>query len=714
MSFASPLFLLGLLAVSIPIVVHLFNFRRYRKVYFSNVDRLEQLQSETRRQSNLRQFLILAARILAIVFLVLAFARPVISNGDAVARTGSNDVSIFIDNSFSMENSDGNIMLLDKAKVKAREIVSAYAPGDRFQLLTCDMEGRHFHWLSKEEMLSAIDEVQVSGSSAKIADIANRQVDFLHTGRGMNRYAYLVSDFQVSAVEMGAMPVDSTVNVSFVPLASASCDNVYIDSIALGTPSIHRGNSVALRVWMANEGDENIDKVPVTLLVNDKQRALATVDLPARSTSTVDLHFVIDDKDSPQSPNHSSNNSLKQSSNHSTVLNCRIETEDYPVTFDNSYFFSLNVRDRVDCLIVEGGERNPFLASLFEGDSSVHCNTMPLRQMDFSNLEDHDMVLLDELPSISSGMAQSLHAFANQGGTVAVVVAADADMTSYNAAFSLFSAPLLAGKQGGRAAAVTVNMDNVLYRNVFNGSNSDMELPSVVGYWRLQLSPTTLHESVISLAGGDDYICHTPCGDGHLYIITAPLRDASTDFVRQALFVPTLYNMALYSLPPSAMPATLGREQSIPLVSRYETEGHTVRLNIAHQSSDIKHPATEIIPDIRNNGGVSRLVTHEIPCEAGNYLLSQDGELREGVSFNYSRDESKMQFLGNDALQSMAGDFGLQNVSIVPNPDKPLDTYLRERMEGRSLWRWCLILSLLMLLTEIFLLKTPVITSNHK
>ena len=196
MTFSSPLFLIGLVAVAIPIIVHLFNFRRYKKVYFSNVDRLEQLQTETRRQSNLRQLLILAARILAIVFLVLAFARPVLSRGDNDVRTGANDVSIFIDNSFSMENSDGNIVLLDKAKMKAREIVSAYAPGDRFQLLTCDVEGRHFHWLSKEEMLSAIDDVQVSGSTAMLADIAGRQVDFLHGGRGANRYVYMISDFQ--------------------------------------------------------------------------------------------------------------------------------------------------------------------------------------------------------------------------------------------------------------------------------------------------------------------------------------------------------------------------------------------------------------------------------------------------------------------------------------------------------------------------------------
>ncbi|MBQ6956886.1 MAG: BatA and WFA domain-containing protein [Bacteroidales bacterium] len=682
MTFASPLFLLGLLAVAIPIVVHLFNFRRYRKVYFSNVDKLEQLQTETRRQSTLRQLLIMVARILAIVFLVLAFARPVLSRGDADVRTGANDVSIFIDNSFSMENSDGSGMLLDKAKTKAREIVAAYAPGDRFQLLTCDVEGRHFHWLSKEEMLSAIDEVQISGSTAMLHDIARRQVDFLHGGSGINRYAYLVSDFQASTVAMDAMPTDTTVTLTLVPLAATVQGNVYVDSVALGVPAVHRAGSTSLTVWLGNEGDVDLDKVPVALYVGDRQRALATVDLAARSSSAVELHFTVDE---------------------SGVLDCRVETEDYPVTFDNVYYFSLNVRDRVDCLIVEGNGRNPFLASLFEGDSSVRCTTMPLRQMDFTALDGHDMVLLDELPSISSGMAQTLHSFVQQGGTLVVVAAADADYASYNAALALFDAPQLGGKHEGKVTASFVDMGNALYLNVFNGKKgveANMELPTVGGYHRLLSTSSTLREPLITLAGGDDYICHTPHGEGHLYIISAPLSDSHTDFVRQALFVPTLYNMALYSVTPSALASTIGSSQTLPLASKYDVEGHAVRMR-KRDADEVQ----EIIPDVRSGVGGSRLVTANMNTDAGNYHILRDGEVSEGVSFNYSRDESKMTFLGVDALQRTANDYGLNNVSVVPNPDKPLDVFLRERMDGRSLWRWCLIFSLLMLLTEIILIK---------
>ncbi|MBO4740720.1 MAG: BatA domain-containing protein, partial [Bacteroidales bacterium] len=75
MQFLNPLFFIGFLAVAIPIAVHLFNFRRYKKVYFSDISKLEELTGQTKRRSQIKQLLILAARVLAIVFLVLAFAR---------------------------------------------------------------------------------------------------------------------------------------------------------------------------------------------------------------------------------------------------------------------------------------------------------------------------------------------------------------------------------------------------------------------------------------------------------------------------------------------------------------------------------------------------------------------------------------------------------------------------------------------------------------
>ncbi len=680
MFFTAPLYLIGLAAVAIPVIVHLFNFRRYRKVYFSNVERLEQLQSETRRQSQLRQILIMIARMLAIMFLVLAFARPVLGDKGRDTLSGSNDVSVYIDNSFSMEGTDGNVTLLEKAKTKAREIVAAYGPDDRFQLMTSDVEGRQFHWLSKEEMLSAIDEVEVGSATMALSAVARKQFDFLSGGAGKNKQAYIVSDFQVSSVDIDNIDIDSSVGLTFVPLESAERGNVYVDSVSFGAPVFNKGNGVVAEVWISNESDEDLDKVPVTLYINDRQRALSTVDLPSRSRSKVDMHFVVDE---------------------AGILDGRVETTDYPVTFDNKYYFSLNVRERVNGLVVEGGAKNDFLSKLFEGDSAIRFSYVPYQQMDFSAIGGNDIIIVDELRSLTTGMAQSLHGFVEQGGTVVVVVGDNVDENSYNEALSLFSAPRIAGVHKGRVMASTVSLDNLLYRNVFSGDNKDMELPSVTDYYRMEPSASTLREPIITLANGDDYIIATPCGAGRLYVVAAPLRDAHTDFVRQALFVPTLYNMALYSVRPSTLSVTFGQETPVALVGDYSAADRGVHMNKTSPASE----DFDEIPDLRRIGNSYALIPHSSLDGAGNYCLEVDGKPIEGLSFNYSRLESKMQFLGHDALERMLKDYNIKDCDVVRNVDKPLDTYLKERMEGRRLWRWCLLLSLLMLAVEIGLVR---------
>ena len=123
--FLSPGFLYALLLIAIPIIIHLFNFRRFKKVFFTNVRFLKELKQETTSKSKLKHLLVLAARILAVAFLVFAFARPILPSKQSKKPVKADGVSIYVDNSFTMEaiRSDGT--LLEVARKKAREIVNA-------------------------------------------------------------------------------------------------------------------------------------------------------------------------------------------------------------------------------------------------------------------------------------------------------------------------------------------------------------------------------------------------------------------------------------------------------------------------------------------------------------------------------------------------------------------------------------------------------------
>ena len=195
MIFGAPVFLWGLLALAIPVVVHLFQFRRYKKVYFSNVDRLSELRSESRRQSTLRRWLVLLMRSLALLFLALAFAQPSLPGRDRTLHSGATVVSVYLDNSVSMENSSSDGSQLEAAKQKAREIVAAYRPGDRYQLLSNTLSGDEFRWLSREEFLDAVDELAIAPASRRISEVAVRQSEFMRQSGAANRHAYLVSEY---------------------------------------------------------------------------------------------------------------------------------------------------------------------------------------------------------------------------------------------------------------------------------------------------------------------------------------------------------------------------------------------------------------------------------------------------------------------------------------------------------------------------------------
>jgi len=674
----APLFLIGLVAVGIPIAIHLLQLRRYRKVYFSNVDMLEELQNESRRQNNLRKLLILLARILAIVFLVLAFCRPVVRNNSAQLQAGGTVVSVYIDNSYSMESGGMEGSLIESAKVKAREIAEAYKPDVQFQLLTNDARGAQFRWLSREEFLAAVDEVEVSAVTAKLSSVAKRQNEFLRSSTAANRHAYIVSDFQRTTADVADYPADSLVLATFIPLGGTDVANVFIDSAEFNSPAYFRGATVRVEVSVQNHGEKSVESLPLRLFVGGKQRALASVDIAAQGHATATMSFAIEDEG---------------------TLQGYVETTDYPITFDDRLYFSLAVTHQVPMLAISGTGENPNLQRLFAGDSLVGYHQIPVSQVDYAHLTDNRFIVLDELHSISSGLAHTLKDFVSDGGTLLIVPAENAEVTSYNQFLASMQMPQLGTWANGQTRAEEIRLDADLYRGVFQGKEADMERPTVTGHYILSTTGATVSQPIIRLLDGSIFLTETQVGSGHCYLFSAPLRKEHTDFVQQALFVPTLYNMALFSTPVQQPYHLLTATEPIPLTGSYDAE------EVPHlQSAD---GGVDVIPDIRRMGAMQCMVPHGEISSAGNYILRDNGKAAEGLSFNYSRQESDLAFYDRSEVKKMIADAHLDHCSVVTSADKSMTDYIRQRSQGTPLWRWCILLTLLALLAEILLIRLP-------
>jgi hypothetical protein len=198
MQFVYPGFLWALAAISIPIIIHFFHFRRYKKIVFSDIRFLQQLQEQNKSKQKLKDLLVLLCRILAVSAMVLAFAQPFIPLGQNSKTGGSNVVSVFVDNSFSMNAQGSEGQLFEMAKNKARAIVNAYDNHDKFQVLTNNLSGNEQRVLSKTEALARIDNIEPTTASAFLNDIyAKQSAAFLTEGTGFY-HAYVISDFQTS------------------------------------------------------------------------------------------------------------------------------------------------------------------------------------------------------------------------------------------------------------------------------------------------------------------------------------------------------------------------------------------------------------------------------------------------------------------------------------------------------------------------------------
>ena len=664
MIFNQPQFLWGLLAVAIPILIHLFNLRRYRKIYFSNVQRLSAIQSENRRRNTLREWLVLAMRVVAVGMLVVAFAQPIIPHNDQQLKAGSTVVSIYIDNSFSMENASSEGTQLEAAKQKAREVAMAYHASDRFQLLDNNMSGKEYRWLNRDELIESIDDITISPTTHTLGEIITSQRGFMHQSGATNQHAYVISDFQKSISNLEEIASDSTSLVTLIPLPAIATDNIYIDTVALDAPAYFAGSTVTATATIVNSGSHMAEKIPVKLYINGQERALSTIDLAAGSSGKAELHFTIDQDG---------------------WLDGRIEIIDHPVTFDDNYHFALHIGEHIRLLEIDNDpQANPHLARLFAADSSIAYSHVPVAQFDATQLEDLDIIILNEVAAIGSGLAHELDAWVTAGGSLLIVPATSPAATNLNPMLTALHAPLFGTWVDQPVKATLIDQQSSLYRNVFSTQSNDIEMPTLRGHYLLNTG-NALKQSIIHLADGSDMLTMTPHGNGNVYLLTAPLTEAATDFVNQALFVPTLYNIALYSRPLPTPAHTIGDNSPILLHSHFDLNATPPHLTCP--------PHYDAIADIRQSGTHQILVVHDDLTTAGIYTLAD-----EHIALNYDHRESQLDFLTHSEISS------LTNLPTLSHTDRPIDQQIRARQEGTPLWRWCILIALVALAVETALL----------
>lgn len=670
MNFLYPGFLFALLAIAIPIVIHLFNFRKFKKVYFSNVQFLKEVQEQNSSREKLKHLLILFSRILAIIFLVLAFARPFIPSAKNKQQGSRNLVSVYIDNSYSMEslNKEGN--LLDEAKRKAKEIANAYGMTDQFKLVTNDFEGRHQRAVNREEFIGLLDDIKISAAGRSLQQIINRMETDLDANK--NELNYLLSDFQKSFVGSRAMQTNPAVNYSFIRLNANSLPNIAVDSIWSLSP-VHLPNQAEqLVVQLHNYGDEDAADLPIKLNINAQQKAIGNVTIPAGKSLKDTLSF--------------SGLKVGWQKGHLSI-------KDFPLTFDDELNFTFKVAQDLKVLSINGNLAEKAIKSVFATDAYFKLSEMPESNIRYADFSQYSLIVLNGLKEPSSGLAQQLKLYLQNGGSVVVFPDLDANGAAYTSFLTGLNLPAVQQLNVGPPIASSIDLNNAVFKDVFEQVPQQMDLPLVKRYFSYAEHNTGSREHILKLPLNKFLFARYDLGEGRAYLAASSLDAKDGNLARHPVFVPLMFKITFAS----------SREQSFYYTVGKSTVLENAKINlVANQSLKLVSEQFEVIPEIRQTPGKTLLYVADQVKKAGFYELRKADSVLAVVAFNDDRLESDMHYASEEELKAL---FAKQDIAFYNAKKDAQAMNIGLKNNSSELWKLCLILAVVFLAIEILLIR---------
>ena len=444
MAFLNPLFLFGLLATGIPLVIHLWNRRRVVTIDFSSLIFITAAHRENARRFQLRQLLILLLRMAIIALIALALARPFLTLGLPVASVrAKTDVIIVLDNSYSMAYQDINGIRLDKAKTLATDIIDTLRHGDRAALiLMSDIPKPVFRQLTPdiESVTAAINDTETSYRTTNVQPSLELAHEILTESEQLNKEIYLISDFaQNGWANWNRLPNRSGARIALIPVAEGEAHNTSIKEIRPSNQLIGVDLPFQLNVTTVNHSVAPLNQNILTLFIGGEKQKTMSFSVAANESLNTTLTYNF--------------------STPGTHIGYLTLTDDR-LNIDNQRYFALDALGEVRVLCV--GEQTEYLTlALNPHTESRQPSVVSSQQRDFLTdrqqlslrskhntmilptqctpdefvtfpLEDYDVIVLADVLTMSRQMSAQLREFTRHGKSIIVFVSDRSNATSYN------------------------------------------------------------------------------------------------------------------------------------------------------------------------------------------------------------------------------------------------------------------------------------------
>jgi hypothetical protein len=582
MQFNNPNILYALFALFIPVIVHLFQLRKFQKTAFTNVKILKELVVKTRKSAHLKKWLLLACRLLIFTCIILAFSEPSLTQKEIHLQKP--ETVFYIDNSFSNQEKGEKGELL---KITIQELLENYPNDEKINIIT---NTQYFKHKTLNEIKTDLINLEYTPFQLDYKSIVLKAEQLFQSEA--NKQLICISDFQNRST-LDSSYFNSSYDTKLIQVLPVSKSNISIDTAYFSTQNT---SSTYLNITVKKQ-HSNLKNVPISIYNNDS----------IISKTAVDLKDVL--------------NTISISVPNTSRLNLKIHVTDQKCVNDNILFVSKSKPEKHQVLAIGTLEKNDFLSKIFTEDEFIFTQFTALN-IDFSTLDNQHLIVLNELETISMALSKNLKTFSNHGGIIVCIPSEKGNLLDYNNLNNVF------GNEDNNEVRLTkIHFSHPIFSNVFEKEISNFQYPTFKSHYKLK----NYQNSLLTFENGNPLLVN----NNNFYTFSSALNVKNTNFKQAPLIVPTLYNIAKNSLKPVIPYYVIGRENTIDIPIKLEKDEV---LNLQKKNFSFT-PLQQIKSE------KVTLNIFKTPSESGLYTVTNRLQKTAfTLAFNYDKSESIMKY----------------------------------------------------------------------
>jgi hypothetical protein len=586
MHFKHPEILYFLFLLIVPVLVHLFQLRRFKTSYFTNVRFLKELSIQTRKSSKIKKRLLLATRLLLLTFAILAFAQPFFEAKDS--KNAANEMYVILDNSFSMQAKGKKGELLKRA---VQELLENTPETAQFSLLT---NTENFWNTDIKSSKSALQNLQYSATPFELSSIIAK----IKAHKSAHKKDIVIITDAIGLSETDIKNIDAEDKPYFIIPEAEQKNNIAIDSVYINQTL---ENFYEIDVDLTAYGE---DFKPVSMALYNQNKLIAKTIINF-DTKKKKINFTI-----PKEAFHG-----------------YVTIDDNGLSYDNRLYFSISKTKKTNVISIGEPEKSNFLSRIYTS-GEFNYNNYTLSGLDYNSLEKQNTIILNELEEVPQALQTTLKAFVSKGGNLVIIPSEKSSVTNLNSFLGNFGKIQFKSLQSASKQITKINFDHPLFSGVFENKITNFQYPKTARSFDVS-SP---YPAVLSYEDQTPFVSGIQNPASSVTVFTAPINSSNSNFQQSPLIVPLFYKIGQNNQKTGVNALTIG-----------DNNPYFVDVLLTKDAIlEVKGNDDSFIPIQQILNNKVKLTFNDFPESAGNYSVFDKKNWVENLSFNYKRSESDL------------------------------------------------------------------------